>query len=108
MEWFFEKEDSEDSLYLFVLGKIRVHDGGHTLNELGDRDVVGEMTLLDLAPRSALITAIEDTRLLYQDHESLFEVIDMYSKTARGVIPILSVLRHTLRDRLPIILRETS
>jgi len=107
VEWFFEKEDSEDSLYLIVLGKIRVHDGGHTLNELGDRDVVGEMTLLDLTPRSALITAIEDTRLLYPDHESFYEVIDMYSKTTRGVIRILSVRPQRKWDKSSNLLRDT-
>ena len=97
----FEKGDPGDSLYVIVSGKVRVHDGERTLNELGDRDMFGEMALLDPAPRSATITAIEDTRLLCLDHEPFFEAIDTRSEIARGVIRILSQhLRRTNEDMI--------
>ncbi|MBC8332157.1 MAG: cyclic nucleotide-binding domain-containing protein [Anaerolineae bacterium] len=86
----FEKGDPGDSMYIIVAGKVRVHDGGRTLNELSDRDVFGEMALLDPAPRSASITASEDTYLLCLDHDPFYEAVDTRSEIARGVIQVLS------------------
>ncbi|MBT3391155.1 MAG: cyclic nucleotide-binding domain-containing protein [Chloroflexi bacterium] len=86
----FEKGDPGDSMYIIVAGKVRVHDGDRTLNELSDRDVFGEMALLDPAPRSASITASEDTRLLCLDHDPFYEAVDTRSEIARGVIQVLS------------------
>ena len=40
-------------MYIIVSGRVRVHDGERTINELGEREVFGEMALLDPAPRAA-------------------------------------------------------
>src|SRR5262249_35478940 len=52
-ETIFHKGDLGDSLYIIIAGKLRVDDGGHVLNYLGESDVFGEMALLDAAPRLA-------------------------------------------------------
>ncbi len=57
----FEKGDQGSSMYIIVSGRVRVHDGNHTLSELAERDVFGEMALLDPEPRVASVTAVEDT-----------------------------------------------
>jgi CRP-like cAMP-binding protein len=93
----FEKGDTGDSLYIIVSGKVRVHDGEHTLNFLGERDVFGEMALLDPEPRSASVTAAEDTQLLRLGQEPFFELMEDRMEVARGIIKVLS--RH-LRARV--------
>ena len=49
----FEKGDAGSSMYIIVAGWVRVHDGERTLNYLRERDVFGEMSLVDSQPRSA-------------------------------------------------------
>lgn len=93
----FTKGDPGSSLYIIVAGEVRVHDGVSTLNHLGERDVFGEMALLDPAPRSASVTAVADTLLLRLDAEPFYELMDERIEIARGII---TVLTGRLRDRM--------
>lgn len=93
----FAKGDQGSSLYVIVEGEVRVHDGESTLNHLGERDVFGEMALLDPAPRSASVTAVADTLLLRLDAEPFYELMDDRIEIARGII---TVLTGRLRDRM--------
>jgi len=86
----FNKGEPGDSMYIIVSGKVRVHDGERTLNQLKDRDVFGEMALLDPAPRAASVTALEETRLLCLDHGPFYEAVNTRSEISRGVIKVLS------------------
>ena len=58
-----EGEDG-DELFVVLLGKVRVHSGGADITTLGPGQHFGEMALVDQAPRSASVTAVEDSRLL--------------------------------------------
>src|SRR5436190_20941759 len=53
--------DTGDSLYLIVQGNVRVHVGDKDIARLGERQCFGEMAILDSEPRSATITAVDDT-----------------------------------------------
>ena len=93
----FEYGDHGDAMYIIVDGRVRVHRGGRTLDELGQRMVVGEMSALDPEPRSASVTAIETTRLLRLERAALSQLMASQPEIAVGMIHI--VCRH-LRDRL--------
>jgi ATP/ADP translocase/HEAT repeat protein len=93
----FEKGERGDCLYIIVSGKVRVHDHERFFNYLNERDVFGEMAVLDPEVRSASVTTEEDTRLLRVDEQALFEVMDEQPEVARGIIHVLS--RH-LRNRM--------
>jgi CRP-like cAMP-binding protein len=95
-ETVFEKGDLGDSLYVVVLGRVRVHDGEHTLNFLDKGEVFGEMALLDPEPRMASVTATENTRLLRLEGEPFHQLLAGHPDLARGIIRVL--LRH-LRAR---------
>ncbi len=86
----FEKGDIGDSLYIIVTGRVRVHDGPYTLNELGERSVFGEMAAVDPAPRSASVTALEETSLLRLDRDALYEVMADQIEVVRGIMHVLS------------------
>jgi CRP/FNR family cyclic AMP-dependent transcriptional regulator len=95
----FEKGDSGDSMYMIASGRVRVHDGARTLNDLVTGNVFGEMAVLDPQPRSASVTAIEDTQLLRLDQQALYELIDDRPEVARGLLQVLSQhLRNRMRD----------
>jgi CRP-like cAMP-binding protein len=95
----FEKGDPGTSMYIIVCGRVRVHDGEHTISELEDRDVFGEMALLDPEPRVASISTLEDTELLSLDQEPFNALMAGRVEVARGVIGVLTGrLRENLRD----------
>ena len=85
----FEKDEIGDSMYIIVSGRIRVHDGDTTIAELGEGDILGEMSVLDLSPRSATATAEEDSFLLRLERDTFFEVMADHREVAHGIIHVL-------------------
>lgn len=95
----FRKGGSGSCMYLIVGGRVRVHDGEHTLNFLGPRDVFGEMGVLDPAPRVASVTVEEDALLLRLDAELLFDLLDRRPEIGRAVIRgLIGYLRARVQD----------
>ncbi|HZQ09119.1 MAG TPA: Npt1/Npt2 family nucleotide transporter [Anaerolineae bacterium] len=95
-ETIFQKGDLGDSLYMIVSGRVRVHDGAHTLNYLEEGEVFGEIALLDPEPRSASVTAVEATQLLRLDQQSFQELLEERAEIARAIIKVLT---RRLRER---------
>jgi HEAT repeat protein len=85
----FRKGDLGDSLYVIVDGTFRVHDGERTLGTLGERDIFGELALLDPEPRSASISALEDGLLFRLDREAFSELMAANIEIVRGVLHVL-------------------
>lgn len=72
--------DPSPSLHVILSGRLRVERGETgrevvVLAELGSGEVVGEMGLLDNEPRSATVTAIEDTATLEVHADALAIII---------------------------------
>lgn len=88
-EGVFEKGDLGTSMYIVVSGSVWVHDGDMSINYLYARDVFGEMAALDPEPRSASVTAVEDTHLFQLTRENLHEVMMRAPAIAEGIITIL-------------------
>ena len=98
-ETIFKQGDSGDSLYVILDGKVRVHDGERLLNYLGEREVFGEMALLDPEPRLASVTAVESTRLFRLDQAPFYELMAERPEVATGIIRVLTGhLRNRVRD----------
>lgn len=88
-EMVFAKGDRGNSLYIIVQGKVRVHDGERIIATLGDRDVFGEMSVLDTQPRSASATAMADTRLFRLGQDIFYELMADRIEVVRGIIQVL-------------------
>jgi CRP-like cAMP-binding protein len=84
-------------MYVVVSGRVRVFDGDKTLSELGEKEIFGELALLDPAPRSASVEASEDTRLFRLDG-------DVFAELMAGSLDVVRGVLHVLCDRL----RKTS
>jgi CRP-like cAMP-binding protein len=84
-----QKGDIGQSMFVIVEGKIRVHDGDKTIAFLGNRDIFGEMAALDPEPRSATVTAEEETHLFKLRHDVLYELMADHIDVARGIIRVL-------------------
>ncbi|MGQ4807653.1 hypothetical protein NKDENANG_01008 [Candidatus Entotheonellaceae bacterium PAL068K] len=88
-ETIFEKGEMGSCMYIIVNGKVRVHDGEHTLTHLGERELFGELAVLDPEPRSASVTAIEPTLLFRLEQEAFYELMADRTEVARGIIRVL-------------------
>ncbi len=99
-EMIMRQGDTSDALHVITRGRVRVEreqpgDTPLVLAELGAGDVVGEMGLLDSAPRSATVTAIEATETL-ELHAALVALVVMqYPQVAAALLRVLS---HRLRS----------
>jgi hypothetical protein len=87
---FITKGDPATCMYIIVNGEVRIHDADRTFNTLGAREIVGEMAVLDPAPRSAFVTTVTPTRLLKLDRTILFELIADRPDVAQGIIRVLA------------------
>jgi sigma-B regulation protein RsbU (phosphoserine phosphatase) len=96
-ETVFEKGDAGDTLYIVANGRLRVHDGNRTLNYLGVYEVFGEMAVIDPEPRSATVTAVEDTQILGLSHDTFTLLAQDNPEIAYRAIQILS---RRLRSRV--------
>ena len=93
-----------DSLFVIVDGKVRVHDGERLLSYLGERQVFGEMALLDPEPRMASVTAVEPSRLFRLDQGAFYQLIAERPEVSIGIIHVLTArLRNLTRDTAPAI-----
>lgn len=89
----FHEGEMGDSLYLVVMGRLRVvtHQSGKEkiLGEAAPGESIGEMALMTSEPRSATVYAIRDCELI-EFSQALFErLLDAYPKIMTRLIRIL-------------------
>jgi hypothetical protein len=84
-----EKGSAGDSMFIVVEGRVRVYDGAHTITTLGEREIFGELALLDPEPIFASVVAEEKTRLFRLDREAFSELMAGNIEIVRGVLHVL-------------------
>lgn len=93
------KGEVGDSMYVIVSGKVRAHDGNVVFNYLEERDVFGELAVLDTEPRTASITAEVNTTVFRLQQADFYTVMADYPQVSQSVIRvILGYLRARVRD----------
>lgn len=88
-EQLFARGERGTCMYLVVVGRVRIHDGPHTLGESGPGDSFGEMAVLDAAPRMASATALAPAVLLRLDQGPLYELMADYPAIAHAIVGVL-------------------
>ena len=83
------KGDLESCLYVIARGKMRVHDEERSIAVLETGEIIGEMALLDPAPRSASVTAMEDSILFRLEKEAFDIALADNPEIAHGVLRVL-------------------
>lgn len=99
-ETIIQRGELGSEMYIIVAGRLRVHVGDETLAELGERDIFGEMSLLDPGPRSASVTAMGDTYLLKLDRDVLVELMQEHIEVSQAIIRVLTNRLRTAVDLL--------
>ena len=85
----FKEGETGDSMYIIHKGSIKIHKGATTLAVLPEKEVFGELSLLDADTRSASAAAAEDCILFKIDQEPFYELLDERPEIAKGFIKIL-------------------
>ena len=85
----FSKGDYGNCMYFIVRGKVRIHDGDHTLAQLGDGEIVGELSLMDSESRSADATSAQECIILKLDQEPFFDIIMNNADVLKGILKTL-------------------
>lgn len=99
-------EEGKTGLGLFVIteGKIEVFKGrGENkvpLAELGDGDIIGEMSLMDDRPRSATGIALEDSECLLITRDSFLTLVEKNTEIAWCLVPVLAERLRTVEAEL--------
>lgn len=79
-EFFFREGDAADSMFVLEAGKVAIlklwRDEEYLLHGLDRGDCFGEMSLMDLMPRSASVRAVEDCRAIRVSATSLLQVYE--------------------------------
>jgi CRP-like cAMP-binding protein len=95
----FKEGDIGDSMYIIEQGNIRIHKDDTTLAILKDKEVFGELSLLDAETRSASATTETDCVLYKIDQEPFYELLDERPEVARGFIKILCQRLRIMNER---------
>jgi len=93
-EVIFKEGDAATEFYVVQSGKVDIRLGNRLLGTVGDRDIFGEMALIDAAPRSATAVAATDVRLVaVGERQFLFLV----SQTPHFALNVMRTLARRLR-----------
>ena len=88
-----EADAANGHLYLILGGEFRVYLQGRDMPAqavLVGGDCVGEMSLLDGQPASALVLAAQDSEVLAIPHEVVWSLVDCSHGVARNLLAIIS------------------
>src|SRR5678815_776272 len=85
----FKEGELGDCMYIIHEGEVKIHKENVTLAILNEKEVFGELALLDPEVRSASATTVTNCILFRIDQEPLYEVIENRPEVARGFIKIL-------------------
>jgi CRP/FNR family transcriptional regulator, cyclic AMP receptor protein len=95
----FKEGETGDSMYIIQQGNIRIHKGDTHLATLKEKEVFGELSLLDTDTRSATATAATDCSLYKIDQEPFYELLDERPEVAIGFIKILCQRLRAMNER---------
>ena len=85
----FREGEFGDCMYIIYTGAVKIHKSNTTLAILKEKEVFGELSLLDSEVRSASATTQTDCVLFRIDQEPFYELIENRPEVARGFIKIL-------------------
>jgi CRP-like cAMP-binding protein len=98
-----EEGEEGDEMFIVLVGGARVHSGEADLTLLGPGEHLGEMALIDKAPRSASVSSEGPSKLMVMKRRDFFDIVrkdhDVAVKLLWAFLGVLTErLRTTSRD----------
>jgi len=88
------------AFYLILSGRVEIIRDGQSLGAFGPGDFFGEMSLLDQAPRSATIKALEPTLCMMLSSWDFKSLLEQHPSIAVKLLEILSRRLRVADERL--------
>jgi serine phosphatase RsbU (regulator of sigma subunit) len=98
-----KKGEEGNSMFIIAEGKVKIHDREHTVAQMEAGNFFGEFSLLDEAPRSMSVTALEDIQIIRISRQLFFELLQSQPEVAKKII---SGLTNRLRGQNEAIIRQ--
>jgi CRP-like cAMP-binding protein len=89
-EVLFKTGDQTPCMYVVLSGELCISDGNVLYENIAPGSIVGEMALIDHAPRSATVTATTDASLAEIDEKRFLYLVERTPNFALNVMRILS------------------
>ena len=70
-----QKGEEGNSMFIISSGKVKIHDGEHVVATMETGNFFGEFSLLDAAPRSMSVTALENVETLSITREIFYNLL---------------------------------
>lgn len=109
-ETIFQEGDVADALYMIHKGRVRITRlspmGDVVMNELGETDFFGEMSLISSAPRNANAVALVDCELIRMDRVSFELTLRDNPNFAMTVVRMLTKRLREADDRMTDLVRD--
>jgi CRP-like cAMP-binding protein len=99
-EVIFRQGDPGLGFFVVVSGRVSIAHGGTEAAQLGAGGFFGEMALLDSYPRSATVTALDDTRCLSVKRSDFVRELRAQPDLALQILAILSKRVRDLDERI--------
>jgi CRP/FNR family transcriptional regulator, cyclic AMP receptor protein len=93
----FREGDAADRMYIVREGAVELQVGSETIEVLGPGSIVGEMALVDPAPRSATVIARGECQLVGVDEESFRNLVQ---KVPGFALEVLRIVVRRLRKEI--------
>jgi CRP-like cAMP-binding protein len=88
-ETIIKQGDSESWMFVLVTGEARVDVHGVEVARIGPGDTVGELALIDPAPRAASVTATEPSLLFRIDRAPFREIMEEQPEVVEALLAML-------------------
>ncbi|HNP47298.1 MAG TPA: cyclic nucleotide-binding domain-containing protein [Bacteroidia bacterium] len=102
-ELIIQKGEEGNAMFVLATGKVKVHDGEHTIAVMEPGNYFGEFSLLDEAPRSMSVSAVDEVHLFKISREQFFGLLQSQPEVAKKII---SALTRRLRSQNESIIRQ--
>jgi len=85
----FKENEIGDCMYIIHKGTVNIHKGATTLALLKEKEVFGELSLLDAETRSASATAQADCFLYEIKQEPFYDLMEARPEVMKGIMKML-------------------
>ena len=95
----FHEGEPGDVMFAVVEGQIELSRAGTTIDDIGPGGIIGEMALIDSAPRSATATARGSARVATVDHSYFTYLVQEHPTFALQVMKVMAERLRTTNER---------
>jgi len=89
-ELIIQKGDEGNSCFIIASGSVKIHDGEQVVATLTKGNFFGEISLLDTAPRSMSVTALESVELCAISRDDFYKVFKNQSEVTQVIVSTLT------------------